>query len=144
MFPSLGIGSLGRVRYWTNVVFEFKARLTVAYFDHRREHGLTALGRKVAFSLMHQQIRVSDPELSNADLMIVQFKQAPSEERGYQIYLASELMEPLFSFDELQEMISETYEIWAELESLKTGTGRRSKKRDDKTADMFEKKSKTG
>ncbi len=134
-FRSLYLGSLGYVRYWTNMVFNSQGKNTIAFFDHRRQHGLTRIGRKVAFSIMHEQIRVPNPDLADAELMIVKFAQDRKEKkRSYQIYRASEL-ENLFEFEAIFEMIQETYEIWADIQKSKTA---KPKRKDTGTGDLFD------
>jgi hypothetical protein len=107
--PSMGIGSYGAVRYWENFAAVIDERPTFLFMDFRRAHGLTTLGRKFVFSMMHEQIRVADLDFPNAELGILQFPQEKGEERNLIDHFSDA---SIFAFDELSAMIDETYRIW--------------------------------
>lgn len=114
--PSLAIGDRGRVQFASSVLYMSDGVPCVPFFDHRRNNGLTANGRYSAFSMMHQSVRVPDPDLEAIDLSIIQFKQRPKEVRSYQVHKASDLGKELLSFDQILELIEETYSIWVEVQ----------------------------
>jgi hypothetical protein len=99
--------------YWSPLVLIKDDRPHVMFIDPRREHGLTAEGRRFAFSMMHHRARVLDPDLAKAELVIFQFPMAADgRSRTLVDYLASELARPLFEYEELEERIRATYNLW--------------------------------
>lgn len=110
--PSMPIGSLGLVRYWENFFARVGDRNTFLFIDYRRQKGLTSAARKFVFSMMHQQIRVVDPDLYDANLMILQFPQWKFGRSIVDYYVSDD---DLYSFSELSAMIEETYAIWLEV-----------------------------
>ncbi|MBM7405003.1 MULTISPECIES: type VI toxin-antitoxin system SocB family DNA replication inhibitor toxin [Sphingomonas] len=110
--PSMAIGSLGLVRYWENFFARVRDQNTFLFIDYRRQKGLTKAARKFVFSMMHQQIRVSDPDLHDASLLILQFPQWKS---GRSIVDHALLDDDLYSPSELSKMIDETYAIWLDI-----------------------------
>lgn len=110
--PSMAIGSLGLVRYWENFFVRLDERNSFLFIDYRRKKGLTAAARKFVFSMMHQQIRLSDPDLFDANLLILQF---PQWKTGRSIVDHHVNDSDLYSLTELGAMIDETYTIWLEV-----------------------------
>jgi len=108
--PSMAIGSIGTIRYWNNLATMYGNRATFPFLDHRRQNGFSTSGLRFAFSMMHQQIRVADPDFEDAQLLILKFSQAPGQER--QIIPITDNGFELYSLDELYERVSETYEIF--------------------------------
>ena len=115
-FPTVAIGRVGTVRFADNLIYQESGRSFVPFLDHRRGSGLTQIGRLGAFSMMHQSVRVPDPDMSDVDLAIIQFAQAPGRVRTYQVHRASALSQSLLTFDELQEAIEETHLVWLEVQ----------------------------
>lgn len=108
--PSMGIGSLGAVRYWENFAAIIDGRPTFFFLDYRRMKGLTSLARRFVFSLMNEQICRTDPDFHDADLKILQFTQKKGDLRIIEDYTFDR--EGFFTLHELNEMIDETYNIW--------------------------------
>tara|TARA_R110000868_G_scaffold170378_1_gene405654 strand:- start:193 stop:564 length:372 start_codon:yes stop_codon:yes gene_type:complete len=104
---------MASVRYWNNFVFLKAGRPTFLFLDHRRSKNLTQNAQRFALSMMHQQIRVADPDFSDAELCILQFPHPKGGNRMIRERFA-EGME-LYSLDQLQEMVEETYEIWRQI-----------------------------
>lgn len=127
IFP-LTIG-MERVRYWEPYILDISGRAVIMYFDPRKAKGLTEAGRRFVFSAMHHHIRVNDPDLFDARLLIVQFGQAVDGFRPV-IPQFDESVE-LHSYEELDAMVVETYRVWAEVlqeradKERRTGTGGR-------------------
>ncbi len=108
--PSMGIGSLGVVRYWESFAAIIEGKPSFLFLDYRRQKGLTAIARRFVFSLMNEQIRRTDPDFHDADLKILQFTQKKGEARIVQDHTFDP--ESLFTLSELNNMIDETYLIW--------------------------------
>ena len=119
--------------FWLPLVLVADDRLIIPFIDPRRTRGLSAIGRRFALSMMHHRARVLYPDLGDAELAIFAFPvlAAPSgvERRRLRIYFAGD--EPLFSYQELDQMVVDTYRIWQEVlterrdEARRTGSGRR-------------------
>ena len=110
--PSMAIGSLGLVRYWENFFFQLNGRNTFLFIDYRRTNGLTAHARKFVFSMMHQQIRLADPDFFDSNLLVLRFPQG-KEERVISESCVND--DDLYSLAELSQLIDETYSIWREV-----------------------------
>lgn len=128
-FP-LAVGLTGKVSYWVPAVISMDGRPTIPFIDPRRAKGLTKEGRRFAFSVMHERIRVADPDFSDVELGIVQFDTQMQGERVVRmpkLYTASDV--ELFEFDTIDAMVRETYEIWhavlseRDAEARRRGTG---------------------
>lgn len=111
--PSMSLGTIGALRYWGNFAAVMDGRAVFPFFDHRRANGLTNTARRFVFSMMHEQIRVADPDFENASLLIVQFPQPKDEERIITLHFDDSA--ELFDLYLLQEMVEETYRLWAEI-----------------------------
>ena len=106
-----------RVAYWWPFVMVIDGRPMIPFFDPRRSRRLTNLGRRFVFSMMNEAIRVRDPDLSEVQLGIFQFE-PPIDDDGVQrrvLRLYTDDGLTLLGFDELDEMISVTYSIWADV-----------------------------
>jgi hypothetical protein len=118
-----------KVEYWWPFVMLIGGRPLIPFFDPRRSRRLTAIGRRFAFSMMHQAIRVEDPDLAEVQLGIFQFD--PDDDGARMLRLHTDEGMPLYGFDELDCMIRQTYAIWAavlaerETEARRRGSGTR-------------------
>src|SRR5262249_46176426 len=101
-----------KLRYWSSLILVEGGRLHVLFVDPRRENGLTAEGRHFAFSMMHHRACAVYLDLEDAELMICQFPMGDAEHRYLKVHLACDLDQPLFSYDELEQRVRETYAIW--------------------------------
>lgn len=111
--PSMSLGSIGAIRYWGNFAAIMDGRPTFPFFDHRRANGLTKIARRFVFSMMHEQIRVVDPDFEDASLLIVRFPQPKGSKRSINLEFDSGV--ELFDLYTLQEMVEETYRLWLEI-----------------------------
>jgi hypothetical protein len=102
-----------RVEYWWPFVMLIDGRPLIPFFDPRRSRRLTVIGRRFVFSMMHQAIRVADPDLAEVRLGIFQFESGDDDARMLKLHTDDGVQ--LYEFDELDEMIRETYAIWAEV-----------------------------
>jgi hypothetical protein len=107
------VGYGNSVSYWNNFYSVFDDQAAFIFFDPRLSNPLTKRARKFVFSIMNQRLRIADPDFAEANLMIAQFKKSGRWNR--QISLHSSIEDDLYSEDELNEMISTTYSIWADI-----------------------------
>jgi hypothetical protein len=111
--PAMAIGSLGSVKYWESFVSLIRGVPTQVFFDHRRQNGLTSLARKFVFSMMAAQARAADPDLVDAQRLILCFPQRKDCPRQIVDHYCNDA--DLFTIDQLTQMIEETYELWQEV-----------------------------
>jgi hypothetical protein len=122
IFP-LALGVTTKVVFWQSVILSIGKRPIVPFFDPRRAKALTTQGRRFVFSVMHERIRVADPDFAEVSLGIYQFSLS---EKGPRIpILHTDANVPLFSFDELDRMVRETYELWREVREEREAEARR-------------------
>lgn len=112
-FPPLPLGMSEKVVYWSSAVIAIDGKPVAFFIDPRRDPKLTPLPRQFVFSVMHQRIRVLYPELANARLLILQFKNSPTGPRTVIPHFADDV--ELFSFEALDKMVRETYAIWRKI-----------------------------
>jgi hypothetical protein len=112
IFP-LALGTTTKVVFWHPVVLSIDKRPLIPFFDPRRAKALTVQGRRFVFSVMHERIRAADPDFAEVSLGIFQFSLS---EKGPRIpILYTDLGVTLFTFDELDQMVRDTYEMWREV-----------------------------
>jgi len=99
------------VMYWWNLYTVIEKQPCFVFVDPRISNPLTRLARKFALSMMHERIRVPDPDFANARLLVAQFGKSGEGKRTIKMFEETEL----FGFDALNEMIDETYQIWIEV-----------------------------
>ena len=126
---SMAIGSIASVRYWGNFAFLHRDRPTFVFLDHRRGTRLTKVGLRFAMSMMHQHLRLPDPDFSEAGLLVLQFPAPGRDERIIVENWDSQF--ELYRFDELQEMVTETYDIWRAINEERVSSERRRAAGDD-------------
>ncbi len=98
-------------RFWEHMITRLDGGYVVPFFDFRRQKGITGTSKKFVFSMMHEHIRVANPDYESLGLAIMKFPTIDEESRGYSFDICNE--DKLFTFDELDMMIRETYDIWA-------------------------------
>jgi len=111
-FP-LSVGLSEKVRFWLQAVVGLRGEPTVLFIDPRRAKKLTVEGRRFALSAMHQRIRVSDPDFADVELAIIQFETDGAGVRTPKLFTADGV--DLFSFEALDAMVRETYDLWREV-----------------------------
>lgn len=107
------VGYSQSVSYWWNLYSVLEDRPCFIFADPRISNPLRREGRRFVLSLMHERIRVTDPDFAQARLVIAQFGKGESNSRTIRVF--DEAQVDLFSFDQLNEMIDETYRIWIEV-----------------------------
>jgi hypothetical protein len=112
-FP-LSIGVSEGVVFWHSLVLMVGGRPLVPFFDPRRQtKRLTENARRFVFSMMHERIRVADPDFAEVRLGIYQFSTPNRGPRKPILYTDESVT--LFTFDELDEMVRDTYALWHEV-----------------------------
>lgn len=128
-FP-LAVGLSGKVSYWVPAIVSVNGLPMIPFIDPRRAKKLTYEGRRFAFSVMHERIRVADPDFAEVELGILQFdvhKAAEGVIRTPKLHTASCV--ELFDFETIDRMVRQTYEIWhavlieREADARRKGTG---------------------
>jgi hypothetical protein len=121
----LNIGVTEKVVYWSQAVVSINGRAVVPFIDPRRTtKRLTVAARRFVFSVMHERIRVADPDLADVGLCIIQFQSLDDGARAPALHFADRV--ELLSFETLDQMVQETYAIWHEvLEERDADTRRR-------------------
>ena len=105
LFDLLRMGAF-KVAYWLDMVLDMDGRPTVVFIDPRRAEALDVDARQFVFSMMDVHIRQAQPDFAAVDLAILQ-------RDGNEIVLRRPCPEqPLHSFDELQEMVTQTLRVW--------------------------------
>lgn len=121
-FPlSLSVGE--KVEYWLPMVMALEGAPLVVFIDPRRGKKLTADARRFVFSMMHEHIRVANPDFSSARLGIVQFGEVADDQRS--VKLSKDEGVELFDFNQLDRMVRETYDIWREVSEAREDEVRR-------------------
>lgn len=105
-FYSMTLGFIDQIRLWSDLVLVKDDKPLVVFFDTRRGNRLTAIGRKFAYSLQHQHVRLTDPDMVAAGLGVFQFP-ANGAERSTRLFVHDG--SDLFSYEQLEAMIGETY-----------------------------------
>ena len=122
-FP-LSMGAGGSFTYWLPVILSIEGKATVPFIDPRRARGLGKEGRRFVFSMMHERIRVDDDDYSRARFVILKFLESGDDIRTPVLY-ADDGVE-LFSRDQLESMVTETFELWREVYGERVSGARRA------------------
>lgn len=111
-FPlSMGMGR--KVTFWLPMILAIDEQASALFIEPRRTRGLTAEGRRFAFSMMHERIRAADEDFTDVRLTIVQFGDPSEDRRSVRLY-TDEGVE-LYSREELERMVASTYEMWRDV-----------------------------
>ncbi len=101
------------VIYWWHLYTVLDQQPCFIFVDPRLSNPLTRMARNFALSIMNERIRVPDPDFANARLLVAQFTKSEGGKRNIKLFECED--SKLFSFDELNQMIDETYQIWIEV-----------------------------
>jgi hypothetical protein len=123
-FPlALGIGE--KVTYWLRFYIFLEGQPFAVFIDPRRSRGLASKdARQFFFSMMHQGIRVADPDFAQIGLAIIQLDKDDDGTRIPRVHTDKGV--ELLSVETLESMISETYALWCEICEQRAPTARRS------------------
>jgi len=109
-FP-LAMSTGHQVTYWSPILLIIDEKPLVPFIDPRVTRSLTAEARRFVFSMMHQRIRAADPDYAHVEFGVFQF----TKDRNRHPILHTEDGVDLFSFDELESMVSVTYALWQDV-----------------------------
>lgn len=111
-FPlSMGMGQ--KITLWLPMILSINEQVSALFVEPRRTKGLTAEGRRFAFSMMHERIRAADEDFANVRLTIVQFGDPSGNRRAVRLHTDEGVQ--LYSREELEQMVASTYEMWLEV-----------------------------
>lgn len=136
-FGSMALGLERGIQYWTQSFYARGDAPVLTFIDPRGGQGLTAKARDVVFAAMHASIRERNPDFADAVLEIIQLPyDRPSKTAGevstprlLRVHTLDGL--PVYSFEEIDRMLTQTLRIWdevcaeavAETRRRATGTG---------------------
>lgn len=124
--------SIGQsLTYWTPVVLAVDDRPVIPFFNPRREP-LSVDGRRFVFSMMHEHIRLADPDYAAVVFCICHFAATKVGPRPARPTYDTGVLP--YGLDELEAMIADTYAIWAEVWAGRVDEMRR---RDGSTGGLF-------
>lgn len=122
-FFSLSLSVGEKVEYWLPMVTALDGAPLVVFIDPRRGKRLTADARRFVFSMMHEHIRAASPDFAEARLGVLQFGDVVEDQRPVKFWTDAGIA--LYSFDELDQMVRETYDIWREVSEARESETRR-------------------
>lgn len=111
-FP-LAMGMGRKVSFWLPMILAIDEQASSIFIEPRRTRGLTAEGRRFAFSIMHERIRAADEDFAEVRLTIAQFGDPVEDRRSVRLH-TDEGVE-LYTREELELMVASTYEMWREV-----------------------------
>jgi hypothetical protein len=120
-FPlSMGMGQ--KITLWLPMILAIDGQASALFIEPRRTKGLTAEGRRFAFSMMHERIRAADEDFADVRLTIIQFGDPSDNRRAVKLH-CDEGVE-LYTREELEQMVVSTYEMWHEVLEERKARGR--------------------
>lgn len=111
-FP-LSMGAGRKVTFWQSMVIAIDDAPHAIFIEPRRNRGLGAEGRRFALSMMHERIRAADEDFAEVGLVIIRFDDPDEDRRAARLYYDKGMT--LYTMDELERMVAETYEMWREV-----------------------------
>ncbi|MEL7476162.1 MAG: hypothetical protein AAGJ55_08015 [Cyanobacteria bacterium J06555_12] len=106
-FPiSFAVGP--KLSAWSPALFIYPDRLTVPFLDLRQTRNLTFAAQKFIFSLQHYALRENNPDYSDVEFQIFKFLKG----RRREIRVIEEGSRSLFTYEELETMITDTQLLW--------------------------------
>jgi hypothetical protein len=112
-----------KLRCWSPALFLYSDRMAVPFLDMRRTYKLTRDGRRFMFSVMHIALRENNPDYQNVELEILHLR----DQTDRSVRLISEKGMRLYTYDELEVMVRETYHLWHAVLEERRDAGRRDK-----------------
>ena len=122
-FP-LSMGAAGNFTYWLPSVLNVQGKATVPFIDPRRSRGLEKEARRFVFSMMHERIRVDDQDYAKVKFVILKFPGSDDDVRAPVLYADDGIQ--LYSREQLESMVTETYELWREVYEDRVSGARRA------------------
>lgn len=106
------VGFGNSVEYWQQFYSVWDSRASFVHFDPRQSNPLNKSAMRFAFSMMHERLRVEDPDFADVDLLIFRFGVLHDGGRFVKLHNARDF--ELYSRDDLNDMITLTYRLWAD------------------------------
>jgi hypothetical protein len=122
-FLPMAMGAGIKVAYWLSLILVKERQSLVPFIDPRASRGLTQIGRQFVFSMMHERIRVPDPDYTSVRFAILQFGEPDGDVRHPVLHTDNGV--ELFTLDEMERMVAGTYELWHEVCEERQATTRR-------------------
>lgn len=116
-FLPLAVGVSEKITFWCPAIFNVSGRPFAFFVDPRKTKKLTPKGRKFVFSAMHERIRVVDPDFADVELAILQLQTLAKGSEATRLVRQMNCDNNLYSFQELDDMVRETYEIWMQVQT---------------------------
>jgi len=113
-----------RLTCWAPAILVYPHHLALPFMDFRRSRYLNREAQRFLFSTQHEAVRVNNPDYSELRLEILKFE----NEHGRPIRTVSEAGFRLFSYDQLEEMISYTQRLWTAVNQERANKKRNSGK----------------
>lgn len=111
-FPlSMGMGR--KVTFWLPMILAIDEQASALFIEPRRARGLTAEGRRFAFSMMQERIRAADEDFAEVRLTIAQFGDPSDGRRAVRLHTDEGV--DLYTREELELMVASTYDMWREV-----------------------------
>lgn len=111
---------------WSAALFIYHDRITIPFTDLRRSRNLTREARRFVFSLMNEALRVNQPDHAEVEFEVFQF----SNDSNRTLRVDREDGRWLFTYEQLEEMVSYTQRLWFQVLEEKSASKRRSGKGD--------------
>lgn len=111
-FP-LVMGMGQKITLWLPMILAIDGQASALFIEPRRTRGLTAEGRRFAFSMMHERIRAADEDFAEVRLTIAQFGDPADGRRAVKLHTDEGI--ELYSREELEQMVASTYDMWREV-----------------------------
>lgn len=112
-FMPLSMGSGYKVSYWAPLLLVIDGQALVPFIDPRKTHKLNGSAMRFVFSMMHERIRVADPDYADVEFGIFQFT---TDDKGCRTpILHRDAGVDLYSLEQLEQMAAATYSIWEDV-----------------------------
>lgn len=111
-FYGMPVGTSTSIRFWSPMVISVDGTPVIPFIDPRKSKSLDKAARTFVFSVMHERIRVLEPDFRDVRLGIFQFS-CEGEARKAVLHTDEGL--DLYDFDTLDLMVRDTYATWWEI-----------------------------
>ena len=102
-----------------SIILELDSKPVIPFFDLRKSGHLTSQAREFVFSMNYHLIIDAMEEFRDFGLVILNYWEESPQNLGLSPYVFGG--QPMFSYEELTDMVAKTYSIWLEvLEERKT------------------------
>jgi hypothetical protein len=106
---------------WSPALLIYPDRLAIAFWDMRRNYRLTYEGLRFIFSVIHIALRENNPDYAEVESEVLRLRKdavrsiRPISGNGMR----------LFSYDELEVIVTETYRLWEMIQAERRDKGTR-------------------